>query len=205
MQGINPHMSFLELLDVLNEELINEGEDPIAFEHDCREGICGTCGVVINGRPHGPLSGVTTCQLHMRTFNDGDTIKINNNKIRLFGIDAPEKKQLCEKIFLTISFISFKKKYPCGEISTEKLKKLINKNIIKCHVEGKDRYQRKLAICFRNKLNINSWLVRNGYAVSYQKYSKKYLSEEIEAKNDKKGIWQGKFEMPWDWRKNAKK
>ena len=136
---------------------------------------------------------------------DGDTIKINNNKIRLFGIDAPERKQLCEKIFLTISFISFKKKYPCGEISTEKLKKLINKNIIKCHVKGKDRYQRKLAICFRNKLNINSWLVRNGYAVSYQKYSKKYLSEEIEAKNDKKGIWQGKFEMPWDWRKNAKK
>ena len=136
---------------------------------------------------------------------DGDTIKINNNKIRLFGIDAPEKKQLCEKIFLTISFISFKKKYPCGEISTKKLKKLINKNIIKCHVEGKDRYQRKLAICFRKKLNINSWLVRNGYAVSYQKYSKKYLSEEIEAKNDKKGIWQGKFEMPWDWRKNAKK
>ena len=136
---------------------------------------------------------------------DGDTIKINDNKIRLFGIDAPEKKQMCEKNFLTISFLSFKKKYPCGEISTKKLKKLINKNIIKCHVEGKDRYQRKLAICFRNKLNINSWLVRNGYAVSYQKYSKKYLSEEIEAKNDKKGIWQGKFEMPWDWRKNAKK
>ena len=136
---------------------------------------------------------------------DADTIKINDNKIRLFGIDAPEKKQLCTKIFLTISFLSFKKKYPCGEVSTQKLKKLINKNIIKCHVEGKDRYQRKLAICFRNKLNINSWLVRNGYAVSYQKYSKKYLSEEIEAKNDKKGIWQGEFEMPWDWRKNAKK
>ena len=139
------------------------------------------------------------------TVIDADTIKINDNKIRLFGIDAPEKKQLCEKNFLTISFLSFKKKYPCGEISTKKLKKLINKNIIKCHIKGKDRYQRKLAICFRNKLNINSWLVRNGYAVSYQKYSKKYLSEEIEAKNDKKGIWQGKFEMPWDWRKNAKK
>ena len=71
----------------------------------------------------------------LAVVTDGDTIKINNNKIRLFGIDAPEKKQLCEKIFLTISFISFKKKYPCGEISTEKLKKLINKNIIKCHVE----------------------------------------------------------------------
>ena len=68
-----------------------------------------------------------------------------------------------------------------------------------------DRYKRKLAICFRNKLNINSWLVRNGHAVSYKKYSKKYLSEEIEAKNDKIGIWQGEFEMPWDWRKNAKK
>ena len=136
---------------------------------------------------------------------DGDTIKIDKKKIRLFGIDAPEKKQLCKKIFLNFLFLSFEKKYPCGRISTQKLKNLINNEIIKCYVEGKDRYKRKLAICFRNKLNINSWLVRNGHAVSYKKYSKKYLSEEIEAKNDKIGIWQGEFEMPWDWRKNAKK
>tara|TARA_B100001029_G_scaffold114191_1_gene94420 strand:- start:899 stop:1405 length:507 start_codon:yes stop_codon:yes gene_type:complete len=139
------------------------------------------------------------------TVVDGDTIKINDNKIRLFGIDAPEKKQMCKKIFLSISFFSFEKDYPCGVISTQKLKNLLNKKIIKCYVEGKDIFKRKLAICFRNKLNINSWLVRNGHAVAYKKYSKKYLMEEIEAKNDKRGLWQGKFEMPWDWRKNVKK
>src|SRR5262245_47542183 len=75
-RDVSPDMSFLEMLDVVNEDLIKRGEEPIAFDHDCREGICGTCGLVINGRPHGPLSATTTCQLHMRTFKDGDTITI---------------------------------------------------------------------------------------------------------------------------------
>ena len=73
---ISPDMSFLEMLDVVNEELIAQGEEQIAFDHDCREGICGMCGLVINGRPHGPLAATTTCQLHMRTFKDGDTVTI---------------------------------------------------------------------------------------------------------------------------------
>jgi len=73
-EGVSPDMSFLEMLDVVNEELIKKGEDPIAFDHDCREGICGTCSIVINGSPHGPLRGVTACQLHMRKFKDGDEI-----------------------------------------------------------------------------------------------------------------------------------
>lgn len=72
----NEHMSFLEMLDVLNQDLIEKGEDPVAFEHDCREGICGCCGFVIDGRPHGLLKGTTTCQLHMRFFKDGDTVTI---------------------------------------------------------------------------------------------------------------------------------
>lgn len=72
----NEHMSFLEMMDVLNEELIANKEEPIAFEHDCREGICGSCNMVINGRPHGPVKATTTCQLHMRSFNDGDTIVV---------------------------------------------------------------------------------------------------------------------------------
>ena len=75
---VSEDMSFLEMLDVLNEELIEKGIDPVAFDHDCREGICGTCGVVIDGRAHGPIKGVTTCQLHMRSFNDGDTIVVEN-------------------------------------------------------------------------------------------------------------------------------
>ncbi len=71
---VNEHMSFLEMLDVVNEKLIREGGDPIAFEHDCREGICGSCGFMINGEPHGPLPGTTVCQLHMRHFADGDEV-----------------------------------------------------------------------------------------------------------------------------------
>ena len=86
LDKVSPDMSFLEMLDMLNNVLIKNGEDPIAFDHDCREGICGTCGVVINGRAHGPLSGVTTCQLHMRTFNDGDTIIIEPFKANTFPI-----------------------------------------------------------------------------------------------------------------------
>ena len=74
--GIDPDMSFLEMLDVVNEGLTKEGEEPIAFDHDCREGICGMCGIVINGRPHGPRALTTACQLHMRSFRDGATITI---------------------------------------------------------------------------------------------------------------------------------
>lgn len=72
--NISEHSSFLEMLDVVNEKLIKDGGEPIAFEHDCREGICGSCGFMINGEPHGPLPGTTVCQLHMRVFNDGDEI-----------------------------------------------------------------------------------------------------------------------------------
>ncbi|MEJ7767862.1 MAG: succinate dehydrogenase/fumarate reductase iron-sulfur subunit [Chitinophagaceae bacterium] len=76
VKDISSEMSFLEMFDVLNERLIEEGKDPIAFDHDCREGICGTCSMHINGRPHGPWQGNTTCQLHMRAFKDGDTIVV---------------------------------------------------------------------------------------------------------------------------------
>jgi succinate dehydrogenase / fumarate reductase, iron-sulfur subunit len=75
-RGINTDMSFLEMLDVVNEQLIGRGEEPIAFDHDCREGICGQCGVVINGQPHGPRRGTTACQLHMRSFRDGDVLTL---------------------------------------------------------------------------------------------------------------------------------
>lgn len=83
---ISPDMSFLEMLDVINEELIAKGEDPIAFDHDCREGICGTCGMMINGIAHGPRSATTACQLHMREFKDGDTIYVEPWRSRAFPV-----------------------------------------------------------------------------------------------------------------------
>jgi succinate dehydrogenase / fumarate reductase iron-sulfur subunit len=83
---ISTHVSFLEMIDILNQELIEKGEDPIAFDHDCREGICGSCSMVINGNPHGPDRGTATCQLHMRRFNDGDTIVIEPFRAKSFPL-----------------------------------------------------------------------------------------------------------------------
>ena len=82
----NEHMSFLEMMDVLNQDLINQKKDPVAFEHDCREGICGACSMVINGQPHGPNDRTTTCQLHMRYFKDGDTIAIEPFRAKSFPV-----------------------------------------------------------------------------------------------------------------------
>jgi len=104
----NEHMSFLEMLDVLNEQLVAEKKDPVAFEHDCREGICGTCGMVIDGRPHGLLEGTTTCQLHMRFFKDGDTIVIEPYRSKAFPIikDLVVDRSPLDKIIQAGGFIS---------------------------------------------------------------------------------------------------
>jgi succinate dehydrogenase / fumarate reductase iron-sulfur subunit len=91
VEDVSPDMSFLEMLDVLNEELIRRGEEPVAFDSDCREGICGSCGLVINGRAHGPEPGTTVCQLHMRRFKDGDSISIEPWRAAAF----PVVKDLC--------------------------------------------------------------------------------------------------------------
>ena len=132
---------------------------------------------------------------------DGDTIRIGEKKIRLLGIDAPEIKQTCKKTWLSTSFISFRKDYPCGEISTIRLKKKINDKFVICKYINKDRYKRYIAECFKNKININAWMVRSGHAVAYKKYSKKFVAEENIARKEKSGLWSGTFEMPWDFRK----
>ncbi len=86
VDNANEHMSFLEMLDVLNEQLVARGEEPVAFEHDCREGICGSCGMVINGMAHGPERGTTVCQLHMRHFHDGDVLYLEPWRSRAFPV-----------------------------------------------------------------------------------------------------------------------
>ncbi len=106
--GISSEMSFLEMFDVLNENLIEEGKEPIAFDHDCREGICGTCSMYINGRPHGPWQGTTTCQLHMRAFKDGDTIVVEPWRANAFPVvkDLIVDRSAFDRIIQAGGFIS---------------------------------------------------------------------------------------------------
>ena len=133
---------------------------------------------------------------------DGDTIKINDQKIRLFGIDAPETKQFCKEVYLSFLIFNFKRDYKCGEKSTNALKKKIKNKKIRCLVQDKkDRYRRNIGICYLKKQDINSWLVKNGYAIAYRRYSKKYIIDEQYAEDNKLGIWQGTFMEPEKWRR----
>ena len=133
---------------------------------------------------------------------DGDTIKINKKKIRLFGIDAPEKKQICKKIYIDFIIFNFQKDYKCGEKSTLALVKKVKDKKIKCILEAeKDRYKRNIGTCYVESKDINRWLVKNGYALAYKKYSKKYLLDEQYAKKNKLGLWRGTFMKPEKWRR----
>ncbi len=108
IENINADMSFLEMMDVLNEQLIRKGDEPVAFDHDCREGICGMCSMHINGRPHGPLRGTTTCQLYMRNFTDGETIFIEPFRANSFPIirDLVVDRSAFDRIMQVGGFVS---------------------------------------------------------------------------------------------------
>jgi len=107
---VNPHMSFLEMLDVLNEDLIARGEEPVAFDHDCREGICGTCGFMINGVAHGPLRGTTVCQLHMRHFKDGTEFYLEPWRAQAFPVvkDLVVDRRAFDRIIASGGYISLR-------------------------------------------------------------------------------------------------
>ena len=123
---------------------------------------------------------------------DGDTLKINNKKIRLFGIDTPEINQLCSKKEL---------QYNCGIEAKEFLVALIKGKQIKCLEKNIKKYGRIIGECFYDDVNINKLLVRSGHALAYRKYSMKYVDDENIAKKEKLGVWSGKFEKPWIWRR----
>ncbi|OGU60847.1 MAG: hypothetical protein A2X64_04585 [Ignavibacteria bacterium GWF2_33_9] len=108
LNEVDEDMSFLEMMDILNEDLIHKGEEPVVFEHDCREGICGTCGMVVDGRPHGKEHGTTVCQLHMRKFNDGDKITIEPFRAKGFPIirDLAVDRSAYDRIMQAGGFIS---------------------------------------------------------------------------------------------------
>jgi endonuclease YncB( thermonuclease family) len=123
---------------------------------------------------------------------DGDTIHLNNEKIRFTGIDTPELKQTCNKNNEIIY---------CGIQARQLLINKIGKNKVNCVKEGKDQYKRTLAECFVNDLSLSRFLVREGYAFAYRKYSKKFIIDEDFARKNKIGMWSMQFEYPWDWRK----
>ena len=126
-------------------------------------------------------------------ITDGDTIKILNKRIRFHGIDSPEKKQIC---------IKNSKKYRCGQEATNALKKKINGKRVTCKVQDKlDRYKRYIGTCFLENIDLNKWMVRNGYAVAYKRYSEDYIEDENYAKKNKIGLWSGSFTNPEKWRK----
>tara|TARA_B100001250_G_scaffold120217_1_gene102012 strand:- start:525 stop:998 length:474 start_codon:yes stop_codon:yes gene_type:complete len=127
---------------------------------------------------------------------DGDTIHIKNNKIRLHGIDAPETKQTC-KIDSQDWF--------CGKQSTDELKKIINNQRVKCIVNDIDIYNRYVAICSISGINLNQWMVKNGWAIAYRYYSTDYILEEKYARDNKLGIWKSEFLKPYQYRRNNKK
>jgi succinate dehydrogenase / fumarate reductase iron-sulfur subunit len=108
LEGLNPDMSFLEMLDVLNDRLTREGKEPVAFEHDCREGICGSCAMAINGEPHGPNDGATTCQVYLRSFKDGETLTVEPWRARAFPVlkDLVTDRSAFDRIMQAGGFIS---------------------------------------------------------------------------------------------------
>jgi len=127
------------------------------------------------------------------TLVDGDTIKIRGNRIRLFGIDAPERRQICIN--------DAGDTYRCGQVATEALRRKIGGRLVSCDHRGTDRYGRAISKCWVDDNSLNSWLVSQGLAVAYTRYSVRYLPEEAYARVMGRGLWSGEFDRPTDWRK----
>ena len=127
---------------------------------------------------------------------DGDSVRIAGERIRLEGIDAPERNQRCKD--------ASGKSYGCGLVSTAALKTRIGGSSITCEGGKRDRYGRFLGICYLNELDLNGWMVQNGHALAYRRYSRRYVSAEREARENSRGLWSGEFVAPWNWRKGER-
>ena len=126
---------------------------------------------------------------------DGDTIEIHGQRIRLHGIDAPESKQLC---------VVDGKPWRCGAEAANRISETIGRKTVLCDWRDKDRYGRVVAVCSVDGKDLNAWMVSEGLAVAYRKYSADYVGQEDEAKVGRRGVWASEFDMPWDWRKTKK-
>ena len=142
-----------------------------------------------------PSQASATDLVGQATVIDGDTIEIHGQRIRLHGIDAPESKQIC---------ISGGEKYRCGQRAALALSNRIGRGTVTCQAKDTDRYGRVVAVCFKGQENLNGWLVSQGLAVAYRRYSHAYVGQESAAKAASNGLWSGDFTMPWHWRRGQR-
>lgn len=124
---------------------------------------------------------------------DGDTLHLDGQKIRFFGIDAPEKRQQCDT--------KEGQKYDCADMATRELRRIVSAGGVRCEGRGQDRYRRQIAICYVNRTDIGREMVRRGWALAYRKYSTRYVIDEQHAEKNKLGMWAGSFTAPWEWRR----
>ncbi len=127
---------------------------------------------------------------------DGDSINLGDARHRLQGIDAPERRQHCRKLDGS--------KWPCGSEATQALIEKIGGRPVICHANGRDRYGRFLSVCHAGGVNLNRWMVLNGWAVAYRRYSARFVAEETKARNNRLGLWSGRFVTPRDWRRGKR-
>ena len=123
---------------------------------------------------------------------DGDTIEIQGTRVRLAGIDAPERQQWCSIA---------QQKYPCGQEASAALREKVDGRFVRCVVHGIDFYRREVATCLSGSENLNAWLVRNGYAVADRRFTREYDEDEAAARRERRGLWRGEFDLPRDWRR----
>ena len=163
LENVDPNISFLEMLDILNNKLVKEKKDPVAFDHDCREGICGSCGFMINGRPHGPQRATTVCQLHMRSFSDEEDILLEPFRAKSFGVikDLSVDRKSFDRIISSSGFVSVN----TGEAGEANyipvIKAMQMKHSCRQHVSGVARVLQHVKThqpCYLLQLKYHTWL-----------------------------------------------